>query len=193
MPNPTTNKGGFKPAKMLSGAPYTGGLTAYKIASGYAANIGQGDPVKQVASGYINVAAATDAIRGVFAGVEYVGTDGIPVKANSWKSGTTTLGGQDVTVLVYDDPNLVFEVRALNSSAAIAQAAVGNTFNSFNLSSVDATGLGGAGIDASVITGTATVWRLLGLSDKADNDKAAANPLVLVTPALHELKQSAGI
>lgn len=192
MPNPTAGRG-FRPIKLIGGQPFSGSATAYRIASGYAGNIGLGDPVKQLATGYINVAAATDTVRGICAGVEYVGTDGVPVKANNWKSGTTTLGAQDAIIYVYDDPNLVFEVRALNSASVLTVAAFGNTFNSFNLGSVDATGTAASGVDASTTAGTATVWKLIGFSEKVDNDRAAANPLLWVVPALHELKQSAGI
>jgi hypothetical protein len=70
---------------------------------------------------------------------------------------------------------------------------MGNTFNSYNVSSADANGIGGAGLDGTATTGTSTVWRALRFSPRVDNDIASANPLLLVQAALHELRQTAGV
>ena len=42
---------GLRPARMMGGAPYSGGQSRYRIASGYAGVIFQGDLVKQVTGG----------------------------------------------------------------------------------------------------------------------------------------------
>lgn len=191
MANPTTSRG-FKPVRMQGGAPYSGAVTKYKIASGYATGIAAGDPVKQINTGYINVAGATDTIQGVLVGVQYVGTDGIPVFKPNWVASTTTLGSQDAVALVVDDPNVIFETRMLNNSTAPTIAAIGNTFNSYNITTPTADGASVAGIDASTYTGTSTVWRLMNFVEKPDNDPTLANPLVHVAPALHQLRINTG-
>lgn len=193
MPVNPTNGRGFMPVKMLAGGAYTGSTTEYKIASGYNTAIAAGDAVASLATGFIGVAAVTAPIRGILAGVQYVGADGVPVYRPNWIAGTTTLGGLPATALVVDDPNVVFQARMLNNAVAPTQAAVGNTFNGFLISTPDASGQSTGGIDASTYTGTATVWRLLGFVPKPDNDPLTANPLVHVQATLHELRATAGI
>lgn len=192
MPN-INDPAGFKPVKMVGGAAFIGSPTAYKIASGTAATIAAGDVVGLAATGYI-AAITTGQMRGVVAGVEYVGSDGIPVRRPNWVSGTTTLGGQEATIYVYDDPNIIFEARFGNSANVVPQSSVGNTFPSFGNSTPDAIGNSQAGVDATTLTTTTNAhWRFLGHSPKPDNDTASAYALGLFCPISHDFRQSTGI
>ena len=64
---------GLRPARMMGGAPYSGGQSRYRIASGYSGKIFQGDLVKQVTGGGVERAAASSTVPlvGVFNGCQY--------------------------------------------------------------------------------------------------------------------------
>ena len=64
---------GLKPAKMMGGAPYSGGQSRYRIAANYGTSIFQGDLVKQVTGGGVERAAASSTVPvvGVFNGCMY--------------------------------------------------------------------------------------------------------------------------
>lgn len=106
---------GFVPIRHLTGGQIT--LREMSIASGYAANLGVGDPVEMTGTGTnIQLAAAQNVDNiGVFAGVRYTNAQGIPTFSGYWASGTT---GTDIVALVYADPMIVYEIQA-NSAAAI--------------------------------------------------------------------------
>ena len=64
---------GLRPVRMMGGAPYSGGQSRYRIASGLSGKIFQGDLVKQVTGGGIERAAASSTVPvvGVFNGCQY--------------------------------------------------------------------------------------------------------------------------
>lgn len=81
---------------------------AYKIATGYAADIGYGDPVALTTNGVLNIGTAGSDIIGVFAGVQYTDATGKPTFSKNWVSGTAAT---DITAYVYDDADNVYEVQ----------------------------------------------------------------------------------
>lgn len=90
----------------------------YQIASAYAANIFQGDPVKLATTGTIQLATSdgtrtgtVDGIEvlGIFAGCSYVDSTGKPNYSNFWPSGQVAT---DIKAYVYDDKENVYEVQA---------------------------------------------------------------------------------
>jgi hypothetical protein len=111
---------GFRPSYHNSGQIRP---KVYAIASGYAANIFAGDPVKLMADGVIQL-ATTDGTRtgtthtvktlGVFAGVEYVDSTGKPTVSNFWPTGTSVATGTTPVAYVYDDPETLFDVVYAN-------------------------------------------------------------------------------
>mgnify|MGYP003132263426 CR=1 FL=1 len=64
---------GLKAVRMMGGAPYSGGQSRYRIASGATTPIYQGDLVTQLTAGVIgrHAASGTVPIVGVFNGVSY--------------------------------------------------------------------------------------------------------------------------
>lgn len=120
---------GFRPSFHNSGQVRA---KAYTIVSGYGQNVFQGDPVKLVDSGTVQLGTSdgtrtgtTDGISllGVFAGVEYRDATGKPVISPFWPSGAT---GTEITAWVYDDPEMLFDVEFTNPSAGTTvQASVG--------------------------------------------------------------------
>ncbi len=109
---------------------------AYTIASAYAANIFNGDPVKLVTDGTIQLATSdgtrtgtTDGIRmlGVFVGVEYKDSLGKYVVSPFWPTGVTAT---EIVAYVHDDPETLYEVEVTNPSPGTsAQPLVGAEFD----------------------------------------------------------------
>lgn len=108
---------GFRPSFHNSGQMRP---KAYTIASGYAANIFSGDPVKLVDAGTIQIGTDTGArngtiagttLLGVFAGCQYRDSNGKPVVSNFWPTGTTAT---EIIAWVYDDPETLFDVQYTN-------------------------------------------------------------------------------
>lgn len=195
MPNPAAPRG-FKPACGLGGVPWSGALNAYRIASGTAGSIFQGDAVKLLATGYIAAAAAGDSIRGVAAAFRWTGADGVPVTRAYWPGGTTTANAQDVEVLVHDDPDLEVEARfvgAGNPQKAdfgqlydLSAATAGNT----------ATGQSGQGVDYATGATTVKQFRFLGFVERPDNDTAtgsSANAFGRFGFVNHDMRLQTGI
>lgn len=112
-------------------------------ATGSAFNLFQGQPLTYDVNGYLAPAlAVTDAIVGIFAGLEYADpTTRVPVVTNRYVSGQQFLGFLDPTnqivcrVLVYDVQNTIFRCQA---SGAFATPVAGSvpmpqTGEEFNL------------------------------------------------------------
>jgi len=122
---------GFRPSFHNSGQIRP---KAYTIASTYAANIFNGDPVKLTDSGVIQLGTSdgtrsgtTDGISllGVFAGCQYTDALGKPTVSNFWPTGTTAT---DIIAWVYDDPETLFDVQYTNPGtpgSTTMQTAVG--------------------------------------------------------------------
>jgi hypothetical protein len=167
--------------------------TAYSIASGYAANIFTGDPVKLVTAGTIQL-STSDGTRtgtvdgilplGVFAGCQYTDSNGKPNFSPFWPTGTVS---SDAIAWVYDDPTNVYLVQA---DGSIALAAIGDQ--------ADWTGMNTSG-GGSTLTGfsTATLsstlvgaggqgnFRIIDFDRSPDNAIGDAYTKVLVQIAEH--------
>lgn len=191
MANPNAPKG-FKPVGVLGNADNMGALTAYKIPSGYAANIAAGDLVNLAATGYVIAGVAAGRVLGVAAGVSYVDATGIPVTKPNWVSGTVTFAAQDATILVYDDPALIVEGR-FNATTLVTQAAVGNAFPII-VGSPDTMGNSTQAVDTtSIALTTLQPLRFLGFVPKPDNDTASVQALGRFLIMNHEFKAVTGV
>ena len=103
---------GCRPVRYMSGAPWSGGQSRYRIASGATTPIYQGDLVTQLTAGVIGRHAATGTVPivGVFNGVQYTDpTTGEQVFKNYYPG---SIAASDIIASVVDDPNVVFEVQA---------------------------------------------------------------------------------
>ena len=108
---------GFRPSFHNSGQVRP---KVYTIATGYAANIFMGDPVKLVDAGTIQLGTSDGArtgtvdgisLLGIFAGVEYTDSLGKPCVSNFWPTGTAAT---NITAYVFDDPETLFDVQYAN-------------------------------------------------------------------------------
>jgi hypothetical protein len=98
----------YSPQGMASARRYD-----YGIASGYGTGILKFQPVALNSSGNIIAATAGSAdFLGVFAGVTYFDSSGIPHSYDQWIAGTTYESNNPMYVYVWDDPNEVFQIQA---------------------------------------------------------------------------------
>lgn len=142
----------------------------YKIASGYAANIFSGDPVKLVAAGVIEIAAggATNAI-GVFAGCSYVDETGRQVFSNRWPTGITAT---EIKATVYDDPNIIYAIQS--DATGVAAADIGAMADWEIVAGDVAIGVSKTNLDTSLAVGAAKAGlRIRKIVEIADNEVGA--------------------
>lgn len=127
---------GFKAENELGGLPYAGSTRMIPIATGYAANLFNGDLV-QLSGGTLIKSAMSAASSpgtavagqiGVFVGCEYTnpGTQQ-RVRAQYWPSGTVA---QDAVAYVIDDPRAVFKVAVTNQGTSLSNT--GSTIGYFS-------------------------------------------------------------
>jgi len=186
---------GLRPARMMGGAPFSGGQSRYRIASGYSGTIFQGDLVKQVTGGGVERAAASSTVPvvGVFNGCQYTDpTTGETVFKNYYPG---SIAASDIIAFVIDDPNVVFEVQA---DAAFP---VADLFGNFDIVDNATTGdvkSGRSNMELDVTTGATTTTlplKAIDISQDPDNDDVAtANTNVMVVIQNHIMGvKSAGL
>jgi hypothetical protein len=186
---------GLRPARMMGGAPFSGGQSRYRIASGYSGKIFQGDLVKQVTGGGVERAAASSTVPvvGVFNGCQYTDpTTGETVFKNYYPG---SIAASDIIAFVIDDPNVVFEVQA---DAAFP---VADLFGNFDIVDNATTGdvkSGRSNMELDVTTGATTTTlplKAIDISQDPDNDDVAtANTNVMVVIQNHIMGvKSAGL
>ena len=181
---------GCKPVRMMGGAPYSGGQSRYRIASGATTPIFQGDLVTQLTAGVLgrHAASGTVPIVGVFNGVSYTDpTTGEQVFKNHYPG---SISASDIVANVIDDPNVVFEVQ---SDEAFPVADLFGNFDIVEQSPVGSTlsGKSNAELDTSTGATTATLpLKAIDISQDPDNsDVASANTNVLVVIQNHIMGQ----
>jgi hypothetical protein len=177
---------GLRPSRMMGGAPYSGGQSRYRIASGYSGKVFQGDLVKQVTGGGVERAAAGSAVPvvGVFNGCQYTDpTTGEQVFKNYYPG---SVAAADIIAFVVDDPNVVFEVQADDTFP------VADLFGNFDIVDQATTGdtsSGRSNVELDVTTGATTTTlplKAIDISQDPDNDDvASANTNVLVVIQNH--------
>ena len=179
---------GFRPAKMLGGAPFNGGQTSYGIESGYNTNIFTGDAVELHTDGTITVGAAgATNLIGVFNGCFYTDSTGKPTYSKYWPASTVA---SDAVAFVIDDPNVLFEVQ--EDSTNIGASWPDNRGSNADLVSTHAgsTAIGRSKqeLDSSSITAATAQFRVVDVvSDEynSDTDSANGNYLVRINEGLH--------
>ena len=186
---------GLRPSRMMGGAPFSGGQSRYRIASGYSTKIFQGDLVKQVTGGGIERAAASSTVPvvGVFNGVQYTDpTTGEQVFKNHYPG---SISASDIIAFIQDDPNIVFEIQA-DEQFPVADL-LGN-FDVIDQSTTGDTASGRSNMELDVSTGATTTTlplKAIDISQDPDNDDvASSNTNVLVVIQNHIMGvKSAGL
>ena len=171
---------GCRPVRMMGGAPYSGGQSRYRIASGATTPIYQGDLVTQLAAGVLGRHAATGTVPivGVFNGVQYTDpTSGEQVYKNYYPG---SIAASDIIANIIDDPNVVFEVQA---DAAMPVADLFGNFDIVDASDVGDEYSGRSNTELDVTTGATTATlplKAIDISqDPLNSDVGSANTNVL--------------
>tara|TARA_R100001377_G_scaffold31_1_gene45 strand:+ start:8269 stop:8853 length:585 start_codon:yes stop_codon:yes gene_type:complete len=164
---------GLKPVRMMSGAPYSGGQSRYRIASGATTPIFQGDLVTQLTAGVLGRHAASGAVPivGVFNGVSFTNSSGEQVFSNSYEGSITS---SDIIASVIDHPNVVFEVQC---NAAFPVADLFGNFDIVDGSPVGDTKSGRSNTECAVSTGNTTAslpLKVLDISEDPDNSDVSS-------------------
>jgi len=171
---------GLKPIRHLTGGTIR--LNEYSIASGYATDIFQGDPVEMTGTGKnVQLAAAGNADNiGVFWGCRYVNAQGEQKFSRYWPASTAATA---IKAMVYDDPDLIFEAQADTA----AEADVGSLINWAAGAGSASTGISGAYADSTTLATSAAALRILGIVPRVDN-AYGAYAKIEVAFAEHALK-----
>lgn len=182
---------GARPVKTLSGAAWNGKASLYFIPSGNGTATfigdlvkldGTGDPVASggnaLGVGSVIQAAATNPVVGAIVGFLPIQTN-----LNSSQHRTASTGRY---CWVVDDPHVIFEMQASNGTPAVGD--VNSNFDIAVAAGSTTTGQSGMTVDVGTIGTTATlVLRVVGFSQRADNDNAATSAKYLVKINMHQL------
>lgn len=185
---------GFRPSFHNSGQIRP---KAYTIATGYAANIFNGDPVKMVDAGTIQLATSdgtrsgtTDGILmlGIFAGCQYLDAQGKPTISPFWPTGQTAT---DIVAWVYDDPETLFDVQYTNPGTpgtTTMQTAVGEECDWTVASPGGSTQTGLSNTQLGVIQSTSGQFQITGFAYEISDSITDAYIVVTVRPNEHHYK-----
>lgn len=162
---------------------------AYTIASTYAANIFEGDPVKLVDAGTVQL-GTSDGTRsgtvagilllGIFAGCQYTDALGKPTVSSYWPSGVTAT---DITAWVYDDPETLFNVQYTNPGTpgtTTMQTAVGEQMDWVVASPGGSTATGLSSTQIGVIEATSGQFQLTGFAGEINDSITDAYIVAIV-------------
>ena len=167
---------------------------AYKVVdatqAAYATTLYKGVPVKLVTDGSIAQATEGADWLGVFESAEYTDANGKPTKSPYLLASST--GITNVVIYVVDDPDVVFEVQ---SSAAVANTAVGDQLTTFSNTSgyTEADGTTAIGQSTMAMSGTLAtagsqgMMTVLGLAGLPDNLWSDTYPVLQVKNARPQL------
>lgn len=175
----TSQPFGLRPAYSPSG---TVRPTAYSIASGYAANILQGQPVKIGTDGTLQAAAIGDRFVGAFQGVEFTDSDGRRRVSNKW---TASTAATDIVAYATLDPSIVYEIQA-NGPIAVSDIGSQADFGTITAGST-VTGLSAVVLDTATLTNSGNAsLRIIDISTGPDNAPGDAYTIVQVQVAEHQ-------
>jgi len=175
----TSQPFGLRPAYSPSGVVRP---TAYAIATGYASNILQNQPVKIGTDGNIQAAAIGDRFVGTFQGVEFTDSDGRRRVSNKW---TASTAATDIVAYVTLDPTIVYEIQA-NGSIAVTDIGKQADFTTITAGST-VTGLSALMLDTATLTDTGNAsLRIIDLAPGPDNAFGDAYTVVQVQIAEHQ-------
>lgn len=163
-------KSGFKPLRHLGGGVVR--ASEYLIntsgTTGFNDNLFTGDPVVLNADGTIEIATNnTAAVLGIFYGCQYIASDGSVVFSPNWVASTAVKAGTTIKAMVYDDPNISFEVQATTCASTDIGLVCDFVIGTGNTT----TGRSGGYIDQADTTNGS--FRILRLIERAGNEYGA--------------------
>jgi hypothetical protein len=181
---------GFRPVRHQTGGTIRPS-EQYKIANALASNIAVGDPVAKTGTD-MNIQLGVDGVAGaswigIFAGCKYRDAKGNIVYSPIWASGQTTFNAEGAQAYVYDDPNIVFAVRA---SAALNATDLGQFAGTVATAPNTTLGQSRMALNSADITATLDNMKIVSLLPVVGNDFGSfAQAEVLIS--FHELRSAA--
>ena len=149
---------GLRPVRSRHGGEIRSQSRRGGIASAYNTAIYTGAPLKLVATGHFELAAATEAISAVFAGVLF-DDGGVWQQSNYWRANTTYTKAPQV--LYYDVRQYEFAIQA---DGAVAQASLGQAGDWIAGTANTKSGVSGGLLDATVeAAGASTQLKVIDL------------------------------
>lgn len=159
-------------------------LGEYSIASAYANDLFQGDPVKSTGTGKnVQIGTAGGTILGIFWGCSYIDTNGAPQGGKKWPTGTSVLSGTTPEAFVWDDPDIIFIAQA---AASVVAADVRLHADLASGTGNNTTGISGWEIGGSASSEAQIV--LLGLARQPQGNAYGANAVMEFLILEHELR-----
>lgn len=165
-----------------------GGLirpVARSIASAYASNILQNQPIKIGTDGYVQAAAIGDRFVGSFQGVEYTDSDGRRRVSNKWLANTVAT---DIVAYITEDPGIIYEIQT-NATVAVGDIGKEYDFTTITAGSTT-TGLSALMLDVSSSAANASL-QLLNVAPYAGN--AFDDTYVIVQVRISEHQEVADV
>jgi len=172
---------GFRPVKMVTGAPYNGQSNLYFMPASDATVVMVGDAVKllgdaRAASGAPTVTrcGATDIPIGIVVGILFTGVGDVTNMPPVTDLNTPVYrrASTDRYILVADDPQLIYEVQYAGTSVAAATitANVGLNGQFTTTAGSTTTGSSGMQLDSTGLATTATLpLKIVGFPNRPDN------------------------
>lgn len=194
----TASPYGLRPINLIGGTPFAGSTRMIKIASGYAANIFNGDVVQVHTDGTItkvtNVGTNADAFTagtvGVFVGCAYTdATYGFTTR-NYWPTGTVAA---DAVAYVVDDPNTLFAIQA---DAPVAQSLLHTNMGVNQTAGSTANGNSKVSLDVATSAATATIaFKIVGFVESTSSTvgDAFTDVIVKFNPSSHAYTAGLGV
>lgn len=189
---------GLKPVNLIGGLPFAGATRQFKIASGYAANLFNGDLVKLVTAGVVEKDAGTTAATpvGVFLGCSYTDpTLKYKLFSQYWPTGTVAA---DAVAYVCDDPNALFKVVSVSGTTVVAgygRELIGSNVSLVQNAGSTATGNSGVAVlgSSSADTNTLPIRVIDVVPDTATGADAFVEFIVKINAGMHQYNNATGV
>ena len=188
---------GLKPVGRVDGMPYAGATRQVQIASGYTANIFNGDIVQIDTNGQCIVSAVTAStavfVAGVFLGCSYTNpSTKQKLFSQYWPTGTVA---SDAMAIIVDDPMAIFRVAVCSAGTTVASATrafIGSNVTVLQTAGSTATGNSSVSVLSTSEGTTATVLRVIDVVSETAT-AADAFPELLVKINNHQYTSTTGI
>jgi len=187
---------GLVPVKLLSGTPFVGVTRHYKIASGYATAIFNGDAVKLVTGGTVERDAYDAAMTpiGVFLGCSYTDPN-LKYKVFRQNYPASTVA-DDIEAYVVDATDVLFKAAVLSSGTTIgdlAQTDIGANVAGVDNTGDSTTGNSKGGISDTSATTATLPFRIVGLVQETKNASGGFTEAYVKWNAGHQFDNTTGV
>lgn len=187
---------GLVPVQRVSGGTFTGPTRHYKIASGYATAIFNGDAVKLVTGGTVERDTFDAAMTpiGVFLGCSY--TDPNTKQKLFSQSYPASTVADDIEAYVMDATDVLFKVAVVSSGTTIGDLA--QTDIGANVAGVDNTGDSTTGNSKCAVSDTSATtatlpFRIVGLVEETKNATGGYTEAYVKWNAGHQFDNTTGV